>query len=215
MRFSLLTPTRDRPGWIERCIDSVAAQTFGDYEHIVYDNGSVPVEHLVPVADSRIRYVRGPADGPADAFQKALDLARGEIIHPFSDDDRLTPDALELADRHIGDAEWLTGLTTFEDEAGNVQMTLGGPLDLDRLRQNYYLGGAIYWRKALSDRLGGFKTEYDGAADYDLYLRFAMDSAPVFVDRIMYRYTDHPGTDSHVRRGNQISKTADIQQAAW
>ena len=208
-RFSLLTPTRDRADWLPRAIGSVLAQTFRDFEQIIYDNGIEPVGHLIP-DDPRIRYVRGPAAGPADAFQKTLDLARGEIIHPFSDDDRLVPDALEIVDGEIGDHEWLTGLTSFEDVAGNVRFHLGGELDLDALSTNYYLGGAIYWRKTLTDRIGGFDEAYDGAADYDLYLRFARDSVPKHVPRVLYRYTDHPGTDSHVREANQMAKTAAI-----
>lgn len=212
-RFSLLTPTRDRPEWLPRALDSVLAQTFEDWELIVYDNGETHVRHLVP-DDPRFRYVRGPADGPADAFQKALELAGGEIVHPFSDDDRLVPEALEIVDREIGAYEWLTALTSFEDEAGNVQFMLGGEVDIPYLKRDYYLGGAIYWRKTLSDRVGGFNPGFDGAADYDLYLRFAWRAAAKFVPKVLYRYTDHPGTDSHVRAANQMAQTSKIKAAA-
>jgi glycosyltransferase involved in cell wall biosynthesis len=212
-RFSILTPTRDRPEWLPRCIASVQAQTFKQYEHIIYDNGDSPVRHLVPDDDPHIRYVRGPADGPADAFQKTLDLACGEIIHPFSDDDQLPPDALEIVDSEIGDFEWLVGYTSFEDANGNRMFMLGGEVDVHRLAQNYYLGGAIYWRNSLTRRVGGFDLSYDGAADYDLYLRFARNAPAKFVPDMLYRYTDHPGTDSHVRAVNQMDKTARIQAA--
>lgn len=212
-RFSLLTPTRDRREWLPRCIQSALDQTFTDWEMVVYDNGTDDVSDLIP-DNRRVRYVRGPADGPADAFQKALDLARGEIIHPFSDDDQLVPDALETVDREIGDHAWLTGLTSFEISTGHVLFTLGGELDLNRLQQDYYLGGAVYWKRHLTDRLGGFNAAYDGAADYDLYLRFALDGPPKHVPKILYRYTDHPGTDSKVRTGNQMEKTALIRAAA-
>lgn len=208
-RFSLITPTRDRLEWLPRAIESVLAQTFTDFEWVVYDNGGQHAKHLFP-KDKRIRYYRGPADGPADAFQKALELARGQIIHPFSDDDRLTPDALETVDREIGDFEWLVGYTSYEDEQGQHRFLLGGEVDVTQLKQNYYLGGAIYWKRSLSDRVGGFKTEFDGAADYDLYLRFAHAAPARFVPVVLYRYTDHPGTDSHVRSSNQMAQTSRI-----
>lgn len=213
-RFSILTPTRDRPEWLPRCIESVQAQTFGRYEHIIYDNGQFTVRHLVPEDDKRIRYVRGSADGPADAFQKALDLARGQIIHPFGDDDRLVPDALEIVDREIGDHEWLVGYTSYEDEQGNHKFLLGGEVNVQQLKHNYYLGGAIYWKQSLSRRVGGFDLEFDGAADYELYMRFAKAAPAKFVPAILYRYTDHPGTDSHVRASNQMAQTSRIQAAA-
>lgn len=209
MRFSLLTPTRDRPEWIGRCIESALAQTFEDWEQIVYDNGTTTVEHLMP-DDPRIKYHRGPAEGPADAFQKALDLAEGEIVHPLSDDDMLTPDALEVVDREIGGHDWLIGNTSFEDQNGEHRFQLGGPVDLGRLAGSYYLGGAVYWKRELTDRLGGFDLEFDGAADYELYWRFANHGSWVYVDRTLYRYTDWPGTDSHVREGNQMEKSARI-----
>ena len=208
-RFSLLTPTRDRPDWIGRCVDSVLAQTYTDWEQIVYDNGTDSVQHLIP-DDPRIRYVKGPSDGPADAFQRALDLATGEIVHPISDDDRLTPDALETVDREIGDHEWLTALTTFENEDGHTLFQLGGQVNVPQLRAGYYLGGAIYWKRSLTDRIGGFDLSYDGAADYELYLRFAENAQAAFVPQVLYRYTDHPGTDSHVRSSNQMAQTSRI-----
>lgn len=213
MRFSLLTPTRDRPQWLPRCIDSVLAQTFEDWEQIVYDNGTTTVEQSVP-DDPRVRYVAGPAVGPADAFQKALDLAQGDIIHPFSDDDRLTPDALETVDEAIDDYEWLTALTAFENQAGEVLFHLGGEVDIPSLRRDYYLGGAIYWKRTLTDRLGGFDLDFDGAADYELYLRFALNAPAAHVSKVLYRYTDHPGTDSHVRHSNQMMQTSRIKEAA-
>lgn len=208
-RFSLLTPTRDRRDWLPRAIDSVLEQTFDDFEQIILDNGTDPVSDLIP-DDPRIRYVRSPATGPADAFQQALDLACGEIVHPFSDDDRLVPHALETVDEEIGEHDWLTGLTAFEDANGTVLFHLGGELDLKALSANYYLGGAVYWKRELTTLLGGFDQAYDGAADYDLYLRFARHSRPKHVPIVLYRYTDHAGTDSHVRSGNQMAQTSRI-----
>ena len=40
VRFSVVTSTRNRPDWLPRAVDSVRAQTFEDFEHIIYDNGS-------------------------------------------------------------------------------------------------------------------------------------------------------------------------------
>lgn len=212
LRFSVVTPTKDRHDWLPRCIESVQALDFDDYEHLIFDNGE-PCQHLLP-NDPHIRYEKGEATGPADAFDQAIKLAKGEIITLLSDDDRITPDALEVVDGEIGDALWLTALTDFQDEHGNSKMTLGGPLDLPRLQADYYLGGAIYWKRELTERLGGMNSDFDSAADYDLYLRFAKDSTPVFVDRVLYRYTYHPGVDSIVNSSRQQDATRRIKEAA-
>lgn len=208
-RFSVLLPTKDRREFAPRAIESVRGQDFADWELVVYDNGDFAIRDLIP-ADKRITYAAGPAAGPAEAFQRALELATGEIIHPLGDDDELVPGALGTVDRGIGDAEWLVARTLCEDENG-ASWLAGGPVDLAELERVYYLGGAVYWRRSLTDRLGGFDLELDGAADYDLYLRFAREAPATFLDRVLYRYHDHPGTDSRRNPERQKEASARIQ----
>lgn len=207
-RISILLPTCDRPEWLLRALRSIRQQSFADYEVVIYDNGTERVD-LLP--DERIRYTNGPADTPAEAFARALDLAAGDIVTPLADDDRLTPWALDTAYAELGEHEWLVGLTSVEDLDGNPDRILGGPVDIDRLTKGMYLGGAVYWRRSLTDRLGGFDASYDGAADYELYQRFAAAAPAKFVDRILYRYTDHPKTDSRVRAAEQLAQVQRVR----
>ena len=48
----------------------------------------------------------------------------------------------------------------------------------------------------------------------DLIMRFAKNAPAKFIPTVLYRYTDHPGTDSHVRAGNQMMQTSKIKAAA-
>lgn len=204
-RFSILVPTRDRPEWIWRCMWSLLSQDFTDWEMVIYDNGEQRLIFHSDIwrDDPRVRYFRGTASGPADAFQKALDQARGEIVHPLADDDELMPGALATVDRKIGDAEWLVGKTEIVNVDGVRIATRGRRPDVRRLKQGFGLGGAVYWKRSLSDRLGGFDTDYEGAADYDLYLRFAKEAPAAFVDEVLYRHTSHPETDSRLNPRRQ------------
>src|SRR3954447_21694142 len=171
MKFSILTPTKNRREWLPKSVASVLGQTWENLELIVLDLSDDPIEDVLP-ADPRIRYVRGGrARGPAADFQRALDLATGDIVHPVSDDDRIVPHALETVARSIGDARWLYGLTDIVGPDDTFVQRLGVPFNLPALRQEYNLGGAVYWRRELTDLLGGFNREFDHAADYDLYLR--------------------------------------------
>lgn len=214
-RFSLLTPTRDRPDWLPKCIASVLAQGFADWEQIVYDCGTEPVEHLIP-DDKRIRYVRGESRGPAADFQAALDHATGEIVHPLSDDDRLAPRALQFAAAAIEDKDWLVGRTVLVDQSGMPVALRGGTwADIEATRYGQYmLGGAVYWRKSLTDSLGGFDSSFDGAADFDLYTRFLRHSEPARTKQILYLYTAHPDTDSVVNAERQNDATQRVRSAA-
>lgn len=212
--ISVLTPTKDRPDWIVRCVQSVLAQTFQDWELVVVDVGVEPIRHLLP-DDPRIRYHRAKCRGPAADFQAALDLAQGTVVTPLSDDDRLPRHALKTALAAFGDAEWLVGRTVLITPAGEPVAFRGGTWDhLEETRHGMYmLGGAIYWRKTLSDRLGGFDSAFDGAADFDLYRRFLRHSEPARTLDTLYVYTDHPDTDTRLNRERQSDATARIMAA--
>lgn len=212
MRLSVVTATRNRPDWIARCVASVQAQTFGDFEHVIYDVSDTPIRGLLP-DDQRIRYVRGDAPrGVVVDWNIAWGLARGAIVTALSDDDQLAANALETVAARIGEAEWLVAQTVILDEHGNPICYRGGTqASLDEtMARDYMLGGAIYFRPSLLERVGGLNDAYEGAADVDLYMRFARAATPVLITDVLYLYTDHPGTDSRVRADHQRQQVARI-----
>jgi hypothetical protein len=200
MKLSIFMATRDRPKLLPRAIESVLAQDDDRWELCILDNGMTQ-RSLIP-RDPRIVYRWAKATGPADAFQQALELATGDVVMPMGDDDTLAPNTVSTVLAGLGDAEWGYAQTAFQRD-GATQFLLGDVWSLERLRQDYYLGGAVFWRKRLSDRLGGFDTAFDGAADYDLYLRFGEQHTPVFIPEVLYLYNDHPETDTNVHHGRQ------------
>ncbi len=202
MTVSIILATKDRPEWIERAVLSVLVQDDPDWQLVVLDNGH-PVRHLIP-GDERITYRHADASGPADAYAQALALASGEYVMPLADDDVLAPETVATVNRTLALCEWGYARTAYWRD-GQIVLYLGEPWDLARLRSGYYLGGAVFWRKSLSDRLGGFDPRYDHAADYALYLRFGEAVEPVFVPEVLYHYTDHPGTDTNRHRDLQIA----------
>ena len=212
MTVSFILATRDRPEWVGRAIRSVMVQTDPRWELVVLDNGATSARSAVP-KDDRIRYFYRPASGPADAFDQALLQATGDLVMPMGDDDFIAPHTAATILNGIGDHQWGYALTAFQRN-GETLFLLGGDWSLERLRQDYYLGGAVFWRRSLSERLGGFDPAYDGAADYDLYLRFGEDSEPVVLPEVLYFYNDHPLTDTNVRAANQRLKAQAIREKA-
>ena len=176
--------------------------------------GRIPVKQLLP-SDPRIRYVAAPpAQGPARDFQRALDLCTGEVVHPLADDDMLKRDALEIASSEIGEHQWLVGATTLYDPDGQPWATRGGTRESfdQTMAGEFMLGGAVYWRRELTERIGGFDADFDGAADVDLYMRMGRDSVPKIIPDVLYLYRDHPGTDSRVRAQNQARQVRRIRE---
>lgn len=141
-----------------------------------------------------------------------MDLAEGEIVTPLSDDDRLPRHAFAAALGAFGDADWLVGRTVLITPQGEPVAFRGGTWDhLEETRYGMYmLGGAVYWRKSLTDKLGGFDSDFDGAADFHLYRRFLRHSEPARTLDTLYLYTDHPLTDTRVNHERQADATARI-----
>jgi hypothetical protein len=189
----------------------VLKQSYPGWEQIVYNVGDEPLE--VP-DDPRIRYVEGVRQGPAADFQACLDLARGQIVHPLSDDDRLPPHALQTCLDSIGDHEWLIAGTVIANDQGPWAIRGGRPSHIaETLAGNYQLGGGIFWRRTLSDRVGGFNTDYDGAADFDLYTRFLNAAQPALNPQVTYLYNDHAGSDSRANAERQTDASKRIAAA--
>ncbi|MBR1470270.1 MAG: glycosyltransferase [Lachnospiraceae bacterium] len=91
MRFSIITPTWNQAAYIKDTIDSVLGQAFGDFEYIIIDNcsedGTQEIVEAYAAKDARIVYVREPDHGQAEAINKGLKRARGEIVCWLNSDD--------------------------------------------------------------------------------------------------------------------------------
>lgn len=99
-RLSLGLPVYNGAAYLDGCVQSIVAQTFGDFELIICDNASTDTTEAIARAwcgrDPRIRYHRAPENrGAARNFNWAFELARGELFKWCAVDDLLEPTCLE------------------------------------------------------------------------------------------------------------------------
>jgi len=97
---SIGVPIYNGEDFLGDAIDSVLAQTFGDFELILCDNASTDRTAAICAAyvarDPRIRYYRNPRNlGAAANYNRAFSLARGRYFKWLAHDDRLEPTFLE------------------------------------------------------------------------------------------------------------------------
>lgn len=96
MKISIVTISFNQGAFLKECIDSVAAQDYDEFEHIVVDAGSVDGSISI-INDNRKNFshlVLGPDRGPADGLNKGFALATGDIFGYINADDILLPRAL-------------------------------------------------------------------------------------------------------------------------
>lgn len=97
--FTVFTPTFNRAGTLRRPYESLLAQTLRDFEWLVIDDGSGDntrelIERWKTEADFPIRYAWQENAGKAAAWNRALELARGEFFICLDSDDECVPEAL-------------------------------------------------------------------------------------------------------------------------
>ena len=94
MKVSVVIPVYNKAPFLRACLDSVFAQTFGDFEVIAVDDASTDdsLAILRACTDPRLRVEALPRNqGPAGAAQHAMDRATGTYIMRVDADDVLMP----------------------------------------------------------------------------------------------------------------------------
>jgi glycosyltransferase involved in cell wall biosynthesis len=94
-------PTRNRREFVPLAIRYFLRQDYSERELIVVDDGTDPVGDLLPL-DERIRYVLLPPRASVGAKRNlACELARGEIVVHWDDDDWQAPHRLSVQARAL------------------------------------------------------------------------------------------------------------------
>lgn len=95
----MIVPVHGVEKWLPSCLDSIAAQSFGDYEVIVVDDGSLDgcaaIAEARVARDSRVRLLRQANAGLGAARNVGVQHARGEFLTFVDGDDEVPPLAWE------------------------------------------------------------------------------------------------------------------------
>jgi glycosyltransferase involved in cell wall biosynthesis len=103
--FTVFTPTYNRAHTLSRVYTSLRAQTLGDFEWLICDDGSTDetgtlVERWRREAPFPIRYLWQAHRGKHVAFNNAVRAAQGELFLPLDSDDACLPHALARLKHH-------------------------------------------------------------------------------------------------------------------
>lgn len=180
-RISIVTPSYNQGHYIEQTITSILDQQYPNLELIVMDGGST--DHTVEILkkyDSQITYwVSEPDKGQADAIQKGLARATGEIFNWINSDDYLEPGALH----HIGtyfaehpNTDVLCGFTRcFYDEdntTSHVYQMGVQPTATETMLQVAMNQPGSFYRTACVREAGGINPSLRYIFDNELWFRF-------------------------------------------
>jgi GT2 family glycosyltransferase len=204
--ISVVVPVHDPPQKILRaCLDSVLAQTHANWQLCVCDDASrnpetVAVLNEYRQRDSRITVVRANTNvGISAATNLAASQATGEFIALLDHDDELHPQALAEIAHAIDTDPTIDVLYTDEDklEANGRHSDAFFKPDWspEYLCSVMYLLHCFCLRRSLFEEVGGMRSSFDSAQDYDLALRATARARRVHhLPRILYHWRKTDGS---------------------
>lgn len=202
--ISVIIPTYNTDHqFLRDCLDSVVAQVYENWELCIIDDASPDKEvrkiiEEYALDDKRIKYKFLKKNKHiAGATNDAVAMATGEFVGLFDHDDILWPNALLEIVKALNVDKKLDFLYTDEDKITESRYEHLGPFfkpdwNPDFLHSVNYITHFSVIRKSLYERIGGERAEYNGAQDWDLFLRITRETKRIHhVPKMLYSWRIH------------------------
>ncbi len=182
---TIIIPTFNRAGLVEKAIDSTLAQEYARLEVLVLDDGSTDGTDRILAGyaerhGDRFRWDRHDNRGQALTLNRGFEMARGDVVGYLSSDDLFLPGAIAKMVAVLNeDPETVLVYPAFHvvGEAGEVLNTVVPPeyttAESLRLHSCIVNVGAIY-RRSVTERTGGWDPSFTYVADFDFCVRASL-----------------------------------------
>lgn len=198
---SVVIPCYRQAHFLADAIESVLTQTHHAAEIVVIDDGSPDNASEVAARYSQVRCIRQTNTGLARARERGLRETSGQYLVFLDADDRLLPDALDVAVRALEshpDCAFVWGFNRPIDTEGRILGELSNPFDgqpsYERLLERNIVGPpvGVMFRRAPLLEIGGLTGFPDACEDYGTYLRLARNHCFYCHGELIaeYRYHD-------------------------
>ena len=200
-KISIIIPMYNTPvKFFGELVDSLISQTYTNWELCLADGSNEENPELKDIysKDSRIKYkFIGENKGISGNTNEALTLATGDFIGLLDHDDILPVFSLYEVVKCINNHPEVDFIYTDEDKFEEVGGKRYDPyfksdFGPDTLRANNYICHFSVFRKDLMEKLGGFRSDFDGAQDYDILLRMSEIAEHIYhIPKILYHWRVH------------------------
>jgi glycosyltransferase involved in cell wall biosynthesis len=195
--LSVIIPTFKSEATIERCLASLACQTYQNFEICIIDGASS--DNTIAKANQfrsqfkNIRILSESDKGTYDAMNKGIDIAQGDWIYFLGSDDevhdenvfsdifRVIPEKkcgiLYGNVRINGDTSWAKDGQLYD-----------GEFRIQQLLTRNICHQAMFYRRKLFNKLGKYNLRYPVCADWELNIRFFSRTQSVYLDRTIANF---------------------------
>jgi glycosyltransferase involved in cell wall biosynthesis len=197
--ISIITPSYNQSAYLEATIRSVLDQDYPNLEYIIIDGVSTDnsVEIIQRYEKRLAWWVSEPDGGQAEAINKGLKRARGEIVAWLNSDDLHMPNTIQrmaAAFQETPDAGLIYGDVLSIDEDGKAFNTMRyGNWGLDDLMTFSIIGQAgTFMRRTVLEQAGYLDTRFHCMLDHHLWLRMARLAPMHYLKEVIAAARIHP-----------------------
>ena len=184
---------------LSECLDSVLNQSYTNFEVCIADDCSslketIDTLHEYEKRDKRVRVTYRDKNGMiSEASNTAIKMAKGEYIVLVDNDDVIDENSLYYITDVLNEDKTIDFIYSDEDKIDfkgkYMEPHFKPDYSPDTLMGVNYICHLSCIRKSLVDKVGGFRKEYDGSQDYDLFLRVLDLTDKVYhIERILYHW---------------------------
>ncbi len=200
-QVSVIIPSYNSAHFVTTAVDSVLAQTYQNFEILVIDDGSRDnTREVLERYGTRICYINQENAGVAAARNKGIEQSRGRYVSFLDADDTWYPEKLEKQVEALSknpNCKFCYSAVMWVDD--NLE-ELGirhshrktSPLE-DLLFYGNIIGstcGVICERNLLNE-IGGFDPNLSQCADWDMWIRLAMNTEFHYIEEPLITYRQH------------------------
>jgi glycosyltransferase involved in cell wall biosynthesis len=202
-RISVIIPSYNSGPFLRDALTSLLRQVPRPHEIVVQDGGSTDdTLDILRSCDESIRWNSVPDEGQADALNRALSRATGDIVIWVNADDVLVPGAFAAASAAFAaDRDLVFAYGDFDviDADGAVIRTYRSrPYSWTRVyaRGCYIFSGSLFVRRSALVGLGGFDSTLRACMDLDLLLRLGAAGPSTYLGRTIGQLRMHGSNKS-------------------
>ena len=203
-KISIVTPLYNTPtDFFRDLLFFMYEQTYSNWELCLADGSPEPLVEIQKMIEKepRVKYVflDGKNKGISENTNEAIKLATGDYIGLLDHDDYLSKDCLFEVVKAINENRNIEFIYTDEDKASGVgeeryDAYFKPDFAIDTLRSQNYICHFSVFKKNIMDKLKGFRKDYDGAQDYDIFLRMSeivKEKNIKHIPKILYHWRIH------------------------
>ncbi len=217
---SVVLATYNSVEGLQKSINSLVKQTYQPFELIVIDDGSKDAtwQYLTQLDLPRFHAHRNiPNQGQTPSLEYGIKLARGKYIARHDDADISHPTRLEKQVAFLEATPEIALLGTQTDwivKSGKVLRHFDRPINHAEIiewmvNKNCFWHGSVMFRKDAFEAVGGYRTAFKLAQDYDLWLRLAEQYQVANLPETLYRMRFSVNMAS-VRRNDEQNAYAEL-----